>query len=190
MKLGAVILAAGAGTRLGGVAKALLPIGDHTYLGRIVATARAANVTELIVVVAQPHGDVVRPTALALGALVVDNPHPEGGMASSIARGFAALTACDAAFLWPVDHPFVAATTLRSLRYALATHAAARPRYQNRGGHPPLVARALWDELVRCADRAGGARAVLAAADVIDVSVEDAGVVRDVDTREDLVQVS
>ena len=185
MKLGAVILAAGGGTRLGGVAKALLPIGDHTYLDRIVATAREANVTELVVVVAAPFASDVRPQAIALGATVIDNPDPARGMASSIALGFAALAASDAALLWPVDHPFVAPETLRSLRYALQGHAAARPRHQGRGGHPPLIARSLWPALAACADH--GARAVLAAADVVEVNVADAGVVRDVDTREDLV---
>lgn len=39
-RLGAVILAAGAGSRLGGVAKALLVTQGLTYLERIVATAR------------------------------------------------------------------------------------------------------------------------------------------------------
>jgi molybdenum cofactor cytidylyltransferase len=51
-------------------------------------------------------------------------------------------------------------------------------------GHPPLIARALFDRLARCSD--DGARAVLAAADVVDVAVDDPGCLRDVDTAHDL----
>ena len=43
VRLGVVILAAGAGARLGGVAKALLRVGDETYLARIARIARAVG---------------------------------------------------------------------------------------------------------------------------------------------------
>src|SRR5690606_5446787 len=104
---GAVILAAGAGTRLGGVAKALLQLGDVTYLERIANLARATGAEPVLVVVGQPFGDVVAEHARALGLSVVVNPRPERGMASSIAIGFAAIREhdADAAWLWPVDHP-------------------------------------------------------------------------------------
>jgi CTP:molybdopterin cytidylyltransferase MocA len=44
----------------------------------------------------------------------------------------------------------------------------------------------LWPQLAECGDVAGGARAVLAEADVRDLAVDDPGCVRDVDTPEDL----
>src|SRR5262245_58361140 len=91
VKIGAVILAAGAGTRLGGVAKALLAIGGRTFLARIVAAAREVGTEDIVVVVASPHGDAVAAAARELGARVVVNPLPERGMASSVAGGFGAL---------------------------------------------------------------------------------------------------
>ncbi|HTR56249.1 MAG TPA: nucleotidyltransferase family protein [Kofleriaceae bacterium] len=187
MTLGAVVLAAGAGTRMGGVAKAMLKTASgRTFLHAIVATAREVGTEEIVVVVAPPYGDAVAGHAHELGAQVVVNPAPERGMASSIAIGFAALGASDAAWLWPVDHPDVAPATLRALVAALGAHDAARPVVAARGGHPPLVARALWPRLAGCAELSGGARAVLGAADVIDVAVADPGCIRDVDTRADL----
>jgi len=179
----AVILAAGAGTRLGGVAKALLRVGEDSYLARILATARAAGLDDAVVVVGPPHGDAVAAEARRLGARVVVNAEPARGMASSIALGFGGLAGGEAAWLWPVDHPFVRTETLRALIAALAGHAAAKPVYEGRGGHPPLIARSVWPRLADCA--AVGARAVLAQVAVVAVPVHDPGVVRDVDTPED-----
>jgi molybdenum cofactor cytidylyltransferase len=183
VKLGCVVLAAGAGMRLGGVAKALLAARDgRSFLATILATAREVGCDETIVVVGPPHEALVAAHAEELGARVVRNPEPERGMSSSIALGFAALGACDAAWLWPVDHPDVSADTLRELVAALATHDAARPIVHGRGGHPPLLARSLWPRLLPDVS----ARDILAAADTIDVDVGDAGSVRDVDTAADL----
>jgi molybdenum cofactor cytidylyltransferase len=190
--VGLVILAAGSGTRLGGVAKALLKRPDgRTFLEAIVATARDVGIGEAVIVVGAPFGDAVGAAGLALGCTPAENPAPEQGMASSVAVGFAALDrladlACTAAWLWPVDHPAVEPATLRALIASLGTHAAARPTFGGRGGHPPLVARSLWPSLASCAGVEGGARTVLAAADMIDVPVDDRGVVRDVDTPADL----
>ena len=185
--IGGVILAAGAGVRLGGVAKALLAAHDgRTFLSTILATGRAVGLDEAIVVVGPPYGEAVRAAAEALGARVVVNDTPERGMASSVALGFAALTACDAAWLWPVDHPHVAVATLRALVAALDGHDAARPVFEGRGGHPPLIARSMFGDLAGCSEAPGGARSVLARHDVLDVVVTDPGVVRDIDTKADL----
>lgn len=184
-RLAAVVLAAGAGTRLGGVAKALLGA-PATYLARVLAAAREVGLVDAVVVVAAPFGDRVAAAAAELGARAVWNPAPERGMASSIAVGFGALADAsgDAAWLWPVDHPHVRVATLRALAAALGAHDVARPRLGVRGGHPPLVARRAWPRLAACADL--GARAALAACDAIDVPVDDPGVVRDVDVPADL----
>jgi molybdenum cofactor cytidylyltransferase len=208
-RISAVILAAGSGSRMGGVAKALLEgRGKRTFLTSILETAREVGVHEAIVVVGPPYGDVVAAHARALGARTVENPHPERGMASSVALGFGAVIGipregsaaarptdaseapmfgeADAAWLWPVDHPHVEARTLRTLIAALGPHAAVRPVFEGRRGHPPLVTRALFAELADCAKLEGGARTVLAGADTIDVPVDDPGTVRDIDTPLDL----
>lgn len=189
MKLGAVILAAGAGSRLGGVAKALLMHGDETYLARIARIAKQAGASNLVVVIGRPHGPAVGATARELGLGTVVNPLPERGMASSVALGFGAISEydLDAAWLWPVDHPGVELATLQTLIAAMAAHEVAQPRFGGRGGHPPLIAKAIWPRLAGCGNLQGGARTVIAASDVIKVEVQDTGVVRDVDTPPDLV---
>ncbi len=190
MTTAAVIIAAGSGRRLGGVAKALLRTGTTTYLGRIVDTARAAGVEQLVVVVGPPHDEVVRAEARRLEIDerdIVDNFDPGRGMASSIEIGFrAVMNRASRAYLWPVDHPFVTAKTLAALAKGLGTHDAARPIFDGRGGHPPLVAKLLFAPLSTCSKEPEGARSVLATRDVAGVEVDDPGVVHDIDTPEDL----
>lgn len=176
MNVGCVVLAAGAGTRMGGIAKALLRRGERTFLQCIVETARADDV---VVVVGPPFGDAVAAHARELGARVVVNREPSRGMGSSVALGFAAMDT-DTAWLWPVDHPDVDAMTLQLLRDALGAHDVAQPRYRGQGGHPPLIARKLFAPLAACDTY--GARDVIAKADVVRVEVDDEGCVNDVDT--------
>jgi CTP:molybdopterin cytidylyltransferase MocA len=184
-RLGAVVLAAGAGTRMGGVAKALLPIADQTFLARIVGTAASAGVAaqDIVVVVAAPFDAEVGREARRLGTRVVDNPAPERGMASSVALGFGALDGDDAitaAFLWPVDHPRVATATLATLVAA----GEGVPAHGERGGHPPLVPQRLFAALAACTVFPGGARDVMR--QLARIPVDDAGVLADVDHPVDL----
>lgn len=183
-RIGAVILAAGSGTRMGGVAKALLQRGERTFLARIIDTIAspfsrdAGQTSQVVVVVGPPFGELVAGHARELGARVVGNPDPSRGMSSSINVGFAAVDAdVDAAWLWPVDHPDVDVATLRALIDALGDHEAARPVCDGRGGHPPLVRRALFGKLAECTN----AREVFSAADVVNVPVDDKGTIEDVD---------
>jgi len=195
----AVIVAAGAGRRLGGVAKALLPYRGTTYLATIAATARAVGLVDAVVVVGEPFGDDVAAHARQLGLRVRVNPAPGRGMASSVALGFAAIAnnPAQTAWLWPVDHPAVMESTLRQLVDAFAASGAledlpsggpivVQPRHAGRGGHPPLCSRALWPKLALCAGEPDGARGVLRAARLVAVDVDDPGVVHDIDTPADL----
>ncbi|HUQ06531.1 MAG TPA: NTP transferase domain-containing protein [Kofleriaceae bacterium] len=191
-RLGAVVLAAGSGRRLGGVAKALLRDGGETLLARVAALAAGAgvNASDVVVVVGPPFGDEVAAEARRVGATVVVNSAPERGMASSVALGFAALEARDspdsgvaAAFLWPVDHPRVALATLATL-VALGQGV---PSHGGRGGHPPLVPRRLFALLAACTERAAGARDILR--ELPRIPVDDPGVIADIDVPGDLERV-
>lgn len=198
----ALILAAGRGERLGGVAKALLTSGDRTFLQTVAATAADAGIASLLVVVAEPYGAAVAAHAAEGEHAVVWNPAPERGMASSIAIGFATLLQRQPAavapdrsgcWLWPVDHAWVQASTLRALRavaIADATCEVVIPTYAGdvhaRGGHPIWIARSAWPAMVGCVDHPHGARSVIAALRTRRVMCDDSGVLRDCDQPEDL----
>ena len=189
--IGAVILAAGRGSRLGGVAKALIEHDGVSFLERIAGCCRQAGVARAVVVVAEPFAEPVTARALELGLEVAVNPRPERGMASSVAVGFAHAgrwSEVDAALLWPVDHPRVTIETVSALVSRADPGAIVIPVAGDRGGHPALVGRDVWAELVSCGDLDGGAREVFRhnRERQIRVPVDDPGVIRDVDTPGDL----
>lgn len=188
-----VIVAAGAGRRLGGVAKALLPAGQSSFLAAIAATAAGAGAGRVVVVVGPPHGEPVASEARRLGLEVADNPDPDRGMSSSVAIGFGhALERfgdAAAALLWPVDHARVVQITVARLLAEVDPGRAVIPTWRGRGGHPTAFGRALWPELAGCAALPRGARSVLErdAGRVLRIEVGDPGVTADVDRAEDLL---
>jgi CTP:molybdopterin cytidylyltransferase MocA len=179
----AVIIGAGAGTRFGGPkAEATLSDGRR-FLDAIVDIAKSAGLDPIVAVL--PPGVSAPP-----GVRVVANANPKSEQIASARLGLAQLTSApvSSALLWPVDHPFV------SLESVLAVLDAARrtgahivvPVHESRRGHPAWFHRDTWRELMTVPD--GGARAVIHADPrrVSEVEVPDRGVLRDIDTRDDL----
>lgn len=192
----AVILAAGAGRRLGGVAKALLPVpGGHTFLSAIAESAAFAGVGDIVVVVGPPFAAEVATHARALALEVAVNPAPERGMASSVEVGFAwaqSHASDDSALLWPVDHPSVSPRVVADLGTGLGDEAVvAIPSFRGRSGHPVLCARSLWPELAACSEEDEGARSVMRRHrdGTVWIPVSEPGVIRDVDTPEALEEL-
>ncbi|MFH0899078.1 MAG: NTP transferase domain-containing protein [Pseudomonadota bacterium] len=197
----AVVLAAGAGVRLGGVAKAALVLPDgRTFLAAIVEAARSGGCSSIVVVAAEPHLEATRKAAAAaaadaaLGDALVVNPEPERGMASSFAAGLTALGdagAGDVALLWPVDHPLVRAATVAALLAVAGPDRIVVPRCAGRGGHPAAFGIDVWPELMTASSLPRGVRDVVARdpARVVTVATEDRGVALDVDTPADFRRI-
>jgi CTP:molybdopterin cytidylyltransferase MocA len=188
----AVILAAGASTRMGRP-KALLPIGreGETFIARLVRTFCEAGADDLVVVVGA-HADGVSEAVarMPVFARVVENRAYERGQLSSLV---AALDVVDrpgvrAVMVMPVDMPLVTQATVRALvdAYRERPHLVVRPALGDRHGHPVIFDRALFAELRRT-DFSIGARAVIAAhpRDVLDVPLTDPGAFQDIDTPEE-----
>lgn len=189
----AVILAAGTGARLGGVAKALLPFGGRTVLETVWATAQQAGVAHGVVVVAEPFAEAVSVHARELGLAVVRNAHPAAGMVASIEAAFTAHAALaqpqalgpTLALLWPVDHAEVRAPTVAALLRTCGGAVAMAPSVWHegrwRGGHPVVVARRGWPTLQR-ASHYGTLRAALATLGLVRLLCDDVAMLHDIDT--------
>ena len=85
----AIILAAGAGRRMGGRPKALLAIDGATFLERVARTCREAGAGRIVVVTRAEPPEIGR-LARSLDAVTVVNRQPERGMFSSVRLGIAA----------------------------------------------------------------------------------------------------
>lgn len=167
------MLAAGWSTRMGHP-KALTRIGGETAVARIARACREAGCGSVTVVA--PPGVSLPPT---LDARVLVNPDPDAGRTGSLQ-----LALDGDALVWPVDHPLAAMETARRL---LATTLGewVVPVFQGKGGHP-IVLRGNAVALVRAAPPDAPLRQALAGARRVDVPVEDAGVVANLDTPADV----
>ena len=159
----ALVLAAGLSRRMGRF-KLTLPWGEHTVVGQVVTTLEAAGLAE-IVVVAGHRADEVSAALAGTSARCVRNAgYANGEMLGSIQTGLAAMAAgVEAALLCLGDQPQMEADTVRAV---LAMGEAAgcgkivTPSYQMRAGHPILLPRWIWPEILACQ---GTLRDVLAA---------------------------
>jgi molybdenum cofactor cytidylyltransferase len=108
MTVGAVLLAAGAGSRLGGRPKALLELGGVPLVLRQLIALSAAGVDEVAVVLGH-YGDAVEAAVGAFPITLVRNPAPDDGQASSVRLGLQALSPkLDAVLVALADQPLVA----------------------------------------------------------------------------------
>ena len=105
--VGAVLLAAGAGARLGGRPKALLELGGVPLIVRQLVALSGAGVDELVVVLGH-HAEAIEPVLCAFPITIVRNPAPDDGQASSVRIGLQALSPrLDAVIVALADQPLI-----------------------------------------------------------------------------------
>lgn len=105
--IGAVLLAAGAGSRLGGRPKALLELGGVPLILRQLIALSGAGVDEVAVVLGH-HADAVEAAVRQFPITLVRNPAPDDGQASSVRIGLQALSPkLDAVIVALADQPLV-----------------------------------------------------------------------------------
>ena len=149
--IGAIILAAGASTRLG-EPKQLLPFEGSTLLRRACDAALASR-CEPVVVVLGANAARIAQEIESLPVLVAHNERWSEGMGLSVRVGVehleAQLQVLEAAVLLPCDQPHLSWEILNGLIDAHAT--SGKPivvsGYEDTWGVPMLFARSLWPEL-------------------------------------------
>ncbi|MCI0689454.1 MAG: NTP transferase domain-containing protein [Sporichthyaceae bacterium] len=122
----AIVLAGGAGRRLGGLDKSGLEVGGRTLLDRAVAACGAAR----RVVVVGPDRPTSRPVRWA-------REQPVGGGPVAATAAGLAQTGTDVVVLLAVDTPFVTAATLDRLVAAVAEESVVEPTGPSRTGPGP-----------------------------------------------------
>ncbi|CAM3693247.1 MobA-like NTP transferase domain-containing protein [Bordetella sputigena] len=199
-----ILLAAGRGERFrasagrAGAEKLLELLPD----GRTVAAASAdvlLRTVPLVLAVTRPDTPALQRVLAERGCVVVETADAARGMGASLAHaarelmaGVAAAASGDAAARAPLgclvalaDMPWVMDATVLAVQEAARGHRIAAPVYEGRRGHPVAFGWTLMPELAGL-DGDEGARALLKRHGVCEVPCADPGVLRDIDTVDDL----
>ena len=114
-RIGAILLAAGQGSRMGGVPKSLLTLQGVPLINRQLIALSGAGVDEVVVVTGYYHA-LVEPAVEQFPVKVVRNPNPEDGQASSVRLGIEALGSnFDAIIMALSDQPLINASDITKL---------------------------------------------------------------------------
>lgn len=182
-----LILAAGESSRMGRD-KALLTYRGRTFLDNIIKTLRDAGVAHIAVVLGH-HAEEIRTATNLEGVEVVFNSDYRRGQTSSLQAGLRALERPepDAIVLCLVDHPAVSPTSVQKLLESFGqSHApVVIPTHQGQRGHPVVIGRALFEELLSLGPEAGANTIIRSHRDATQfVEVDDSGILLDVDAPE------
>lgn len=147
--VGAVLLAAGAGSRLGHRPKSLLELGGVPLVRRQLIALSGAGVDEVVVVTGH-HADAIEAAVQDFPVTLARNPRPDDGQASSVRIGLAALSPrLDAVVVALADQPLVNAQDIAALIGAFKKREGASmvvPRVDGAPGNPVIFESALRDE--------------------------------------------
>jgi CTP:molybdopterin cytidylyltransferase MocA len=171
-----VLLAAGAGTRYG---MPKVRADEGRWLHACVEALSDGGCGDIVVVLGAAEVDVPAPARAVIARDWKD------GLSASVRAG---INAVDASFavLHAVDTPDVSAEVVRRVLDAAraSTSGLARAHYNGRPGHPVVIAREHWPQLLAALRGDEGARPFLSErADVIAVDCADLATGQDIDTR-------
>ena len=148
--ISALILAAGQSKRMGRP-KMPLPWGANTVLGQVIEVFRVSLIDDILVVTGGD-SEPVKQIAEAWRARTVFNPnYASEEMLSSLQVGLRGMHAkTDAVLIALGDQPQIQQSTVLAIshKYDENREALIVPSYQMHRGHPWLIARELWDEIL------------------------------------------
>lgn len=188
VRIGAVVLAAGQSRRMGRP-KMVLPWGSTTVLGQVVHTLYSADVDPIVVVTGGAEDQVV-PMLRGLPVITVDNPfYMQSEMLLSLQSGLKAMPKNVVAVLVCLgDQPQIELEVILNVieHFCATMNPIVVPSFQMRRGHPWLVERNLWGEILSL-DKESSLRQFLHAhQDEIEyVDVSTGSILKDLDTPED-----
>ena len=183
----AIILSAGKSERMGSP-KALLRYRGMSFLSTILAAIASARI-EPVIVVAGHHYDLI--SQVFPNLQIVFNPDYEKGMSTSVQAGIRALPAgLDGAAVFLVDHPLIDRQTIDALTSRLEPGHIVVPVHDGRRGHPVIFASDLFGEILDLTPDQGLNTVVKRQPErVVEVFVENPGVLRDIDTPEQFARL-
>lgn len=186
-KLGAVILAAGRSSRMGGF-KPLLPLGDSTIIETVIGKLSQGGVSEIVVVTGR-ESDKLQSHLFRSGIRFVENrEYASTDMFHSAKMGLSTIAGrAEKTFFMPADIPLFHFSTLVKMNDCLDETEAdiVIPTHGGRRGHPILIRNSLIPKLISYGGQGGLRGAITLCGSVVSVEVGDRGILLDADTPED-----
>jgi molybdenum cofactor cytidylyltransferase len=186
--IAAIITAAGAGVRMQGRIKQLLPWRGKSLIENAIEIATQSDASETIVVLGA-HADEIRGVIRAPRTQMVVNSEWDTGHASSIRAALDAVSPMvDAAIFINVDQPLLTPTVVNRMvqRYRETDAEIITPVYAGKRGSPVLFRRVHFDGLRSLRGDQGGRELVAKYADRVErVAFDDERLGVDVDTIEE-----
>ena len=192
-RIAGLVLAAGRSTRMGGPNKLLEEINGKPLVRIVAEQALASRAKPVIVVTGHQHERVERALA-GLPVTFVHNPDFADGLSTSLKVGIKAVPAeADGAIVTLGDMPQVGPKLIDRLIAAFDPERGALvviPTIDGKRGNPVLWARRFFPDLLAVEGDIGARHLIGGYAEaVVEVPVEDAGALTDVDTPEALIAV-
>ena len=187
----ALVLAGGAGRRFGG-GKLSADLAGVPVIRRVTDRASCAGFADVVVVTGADEAAVRAALDGAACRIIAAEGWTEG-MAASLRSGIAALApGMQGVCVFLGDMPFVPEALCADLaQAALDNGYAARPRHDGKPGHPVAFTRAAFAELQALTGDEGAAALFRAHPErVAYCDTEDAGVLLDIDTPDDLARIA
>jgi molybdenum cofactor cytidylyltransferase len=141
-----------------------------------------------VVAVVRPGDESIARMLAGEGARVVVAQRADEGLGASLAAGIAALDSDRGYVVALADMPWIAPATIAGVAQAIVDGASvAAPVYRGQRGHPVGFAREHRDALLALTGDEGAKSIVQAHRDaLVTIDVDDAGVLADIDTPDDL----
>ena len=193
-----VVLAAGESRRMG-IPKAICSCKGGTFLEAVVSYLQGAGIASIGVVLGAAQEEI-RNHGLSEGIDIWINPNYRHGQLSSLQVALANQTSdVQGVMVALVDHPAVSIRTVSNLieifngRHELVV----KPQYQGRGGHPILIGRQWWSEILDVSFTDKGSDSETPTLRdifhrhperIVNIQVNDPGIHLDIDTPEILAR--
>lgn len=184
MQTGAVIVAAGASSRMG-TFKPMLNVGSISISQRLIATLHQAGVSRIVIVTGYNAEDLERHLANSGVIFLRNEEYQTTQMFDSAKIGLEYIHGkCDRVFFMPVDVPLFTAKTVETLLNTGADIAC--PVCDGLRGHPIMLSDKVIAKILEDSGECGlqGALSRCGIPEQL-VAVPDAGILRDIDTPED-----
>ena len=159
VSVGAILLAAGSGSRMGNRPKSLLELGGIALIRRQIIALSGAGVDELVVVLGH-HAERIALAVQEFPVTVVHNPEPDAGQVSSLRTGLQALSPkIDTVLVALADQPLINSQDINDLIGAYKKRPAGtlvvQPEVDGQPGNPVMFSGEVREQILAGEARLG-----------------------------------